>query len=272
MRLEGDETTVIDQQGRTVLPGFVEGHSHIITGKHSPGYSLDEALQVALSFGLTSLNELALADDAIFEETKQSEQSLTLRIRVNGYIKHNRSQLEPDGSNEVLGYFWRDQTPVLASDRFFRIVGIKVYIDGALVNNPSRGCWAVTEPYKEEFQQTDYFHDFCKGEEYGSLYLSQDELNDIVAEAQQAGYQVAMHANGDRAIDLALNAIEYALDGASNEIYRYQIHHSSLLRPDQIIRYQELDIVAAIRGMFVTCRQENQALVFGDDRCKFVVN
>ena len=257
---------------RTLLPGFVEGHSHIITGRETQGLSLDEAQEGALSFGWTTINELRMAPDAIFEEIKQAEQSGTLRIRVNAFFQYNRSRLDPDGSNEVLGDFWQVQPPILASDGFFRIVGIKVYIDGSLANNPARGCWALTEPYTEEFQQIDYFRDFCKGEENGSLYLNQAELNEVVTEAQEAGLQVAIHANGDRAIDLALNAIENANDGASNEVYRHQIQHSSLLRPDQIIRYQELDIIAAIRGTFVTCRQENQPFIFGEERYKFVVN
>lgn len=269
--LQGSATVIVDLDGRTLLPGFVEGHSHLL-GSNARQISLEEASDLAFSFGWTTLNELALSSDEHFAEIEQAERSGQLRIRVNAFMKYNRSRLEPDGNNEVVEAYWQRHPPVLDSDRFFRIVGIKIYVDGALVNNPTRGCWAVTEPYAEEFQQSNYFANFCYGETYGSAYMPKDTLNKVVAEAQQAGFQVAMHANGDSAIGMALDAIENALDGASNELHRHHIHHSSLLRPDQITRYDQLDIIASIRGTFSTCRHENQPLIHGQERFEFVAN
>ena len=102
--------------------------------------------------------------------------------------------------------------------------------------------------------------------------MPQDTLNKVVAEVQEAGFQVAMHANGDSAVGMALDAIENALDGASNEVHRHHIHHSSVLRPDQITRYDQLDIIASIRGTFTTCRHENQPLVHGQERFELLAN
>ncbi len=272
LNLQGSATAVIDLQGRTLLPGFVEGHSHMIGTNARGDLSLDEASDVAFSFGWTTVNELRMNSSERLDEIEQAEQSGQLRIRVNAFVNYNRARLEADGTNEVVEEYWQIHPPVLASDRLFRIIGIKIFLDGAFVNNPARGCWGVTEPYTEQFQQGDYFRDFCMGEEYGSIYLTQEKLNEVLAEAQQAGFQVAMHAHGDSAIGMALDAIENALDGASNELYRHQIHHSSFLRPDQITRYQELDVIASIRGTFSTCRHENQPIIFGQDRFEFVVN
>ena len=271
LNLQGSATAVIDLQGRTLLPGFVEGHSHIV-GNQKEGISLDEAQEVALSFGWTTLNELRMNSDSRFDEIEQAQQSGELRIRVNGFFQYNRSRIDENGNSEVVEAFWLDQPPVLTSDRFFRILGIKIYVDGSLVRDPGRGCYAVTEPYAEDFQQTDYFREICQGEEYGSLYLTQDQLNEVLAEAQQAGFRVAMHANGDRAIDMALNAIENALDGASNERYRHQIHHNLYLRPDQIPRYQQLGVIASIRGIFPSCRPERFPFILGEERFEFAAN
>ena len=47
-------------------------------------------------------------------------------------------------------------------------------------------------------------------------------MNNAVAEAQAAGYQVTIHAIGDRGTDQALNAIEYALEGEPNT-FRHRI-------------------------------------------------
>lgn len=272
LNLQGSTTTVVDLEGRTLLPGFVEGHSHMIGGNARGGLSLDEASDLAFSYGWTTLNELKMDAGERFVEFEQAEQSGQLRIRVNAFMEYNRARLEPDGSNEVVNAYWQIHPPVLDKGRFFRVIGIKIYLDGSLVNNPTRGCWGVTEPYATEFQESNYFANFCYGEAYGSIYMAQDTLNKVVAEAQQAGFQVAMHANGDSAIGMALDAIEYALDGASNEVYRHQIHHSSLLRPDQITSYDELDIIASIRGTYTTCRHENQPSVHGEERFEFVAN
>ena len=67
--------------------------------------------------------------------------------------------------------------------------------------------------------------------EYGDLYLEQQELNIAVKNIQDAGFRVAFHAGGDRAIETVMNAIEFALDGESNSIHRHQIEHSGFLRP-----------------------------------------
>lgn len=272
LNLQGSATAVIDLQGRTLMPGFVEGHSHILDAALKNGLTLDEAQQVALGFGWTTLSELGLSSNEGFGEIMQGQQSDELRIRVNGFYKYNRSRVDDDGNNEVIESFWLDQAPLLANDRLFRIVGIKIYVDGSLVLQPGRGCYAVAEPYPEAFQQSDYFRDVCLGLENGSIYLPQDQLNAVVAEAQEAGYRVALHANGDRAIDMALTAIEKALDGASNELYRHQIHHNVLLSPGQISRYQESEVLATIRGTFPSCSPIPWAGIFGESRAEYAAN
>ncbi len=213
-----------------------------------------------------------MSSNSRFDEIVQAQQSGQLRIRVNGFFQYNRSRIDEQGNNDLVEAFWLDQPPVLTSDRFFRILGLKIFVDGSLLRDPGRGCYAVTEPYSEEFQQIDNFRDVCLGEEYGSIYLTQDQLNAVVAEVQQAGYRVALHANGDAAIDMALEAIESALDGASNERYRHQIHHSLYLRPDQISRYQELDMIASIRGTFPSCSPERFPFILGQDRFEYSAN
>lgn len=45
----------------------------------------------------------------------------------------------------------------------------------------------------------------------GVLQMSPNEINDLVLEAHQKGYQVAIHAQGDYGIDVAIDAIQYAM-------------------------------------------------------------
>jgi predicted amidohydrolase YtcJ len=156
-------------------------------------------------------------------------------------------------------------------ERQLRIPGIKIYADGSYV--PGRGCPALTEPYPEELQ-TDPIYQFqttCFAKN-GDLYLSQDEMNRVVADAQASGFRVALHIMGDRGIDIALNAIERALAGEPNSRYRHAIHHNSLLRPDQIDRYAALDILASVRGYFNTCTQNEYPTYYGPERYEWAGN
>jgi hypothetical protein len=147
---------------------------------------------------------------------------------------------------------------------------VKIFVDGAFV--PGRGCIALSEPWPESFRTTDAFMDICFDDLYGDLYLTQSQLNAAVQDIQARGYRAAFHAMGDAAIDQSLNALEAALDGESNREYRHQIHHSSVLRPDQIARYVEMDLLASVRGYFNTCDQGEYPTWYGADRRDWSVN
>jgi predicted amidohydrolase YtcJ len=242
----GAHTVVIDLKGRTLIPGFADGHNHFFSNR--PG-SLAEAQDFAFMHGFTSMTEMA-GDENYIAELMDAEDSGELRIRVNVFPIYNFGVLTDEGE---LWYAWQwypENGPILGHNRMLRIPGIKVFSDGANVGQ--RGCFAMREPYSQEHQQEDWFKNICFSE-YGDLYFDQAELNEIVADAQAAGFRVAFHTAGDRAIESVLNAIEYALNGQPNDDYRHQIQHSGFLEDDLIPRYQNLDVITSIRGHFHSC-------------------
>lgn len=267
LAMAGTSTRLVDLDGRTIVPGFVEGHSHVVGSR--PG-TLDEAQDLALSFGWTTLNELNYRDEGAIDELSDAADAGELRIRINVFVAYNDAFLMDDNSNGVIWHYWEDHAPVTDHDRFYRLVGIKIFVDGA--QSVGRGCWAVTEPYPESYQQTDAFQDVCRGFEFGSQYVTQEQLNETVAAAQAAGYQVAMHAMGDKATDLGLNAIEHALDGQPNAAYRHQLHHNAFLRDDQFARIQALDVPTSVRGTFFVCSPQVWIDAFGVERFENATN
>ncbi len=50
------------------------------------------------------------------------------------------------------------------------------------------------------------------------LQYTQEQLNEVVANAHRKGYQVAIHAQGDYGITVAVNSIEYAMKKLSDAI------------------------------------------------------
>jgi len=78
-------------------------------------------------------------------------------------------------------------------DDRLRIGGIKMVSDGAIA---ARTAY-LSEPYVDS-------------DDHGILTMTAEETETAVMEMHQAGFQVAIHANGDLAIDMVLNAYEKA--------------------------------------------------------------
>ena len=82
-------------------------------------------------------------------------------------------------------------------------------------------------------------------------YFSQTELNSLVQKAHEDGFQIAIHSVVDNSTDIVLNALESALDGQSNQLFRHRIEHLVILRDDQIQRLADLGIIASFQLTWV---------------------
>ncbi|MEN8242583.1 MAG: amidohydrolase family protein, partial [Chloroflexota bacterium] len=258
--LIGPDTEVIDLNGQTLLPGLADGHAHMLWVP--PNMTLDEVQDIVFSYGFTSLNEMS-ADNGYIESLLQAEADGRLRLRVNVFPNYNSSRLNDERESDILEFWFPEHAPILDSDRMLRIPGIKFFVDGD--GTPARGCPARRDPYSELSISSDWFPRAC-GSIYGDLYWDQTDLNQAVAAVQAAGFRAAFHAMGDRGIETALNAIEFALNGESNLFYRHQIQHSSILEPDLLERYVSEDILSSVRGYFNTCSQDSYHTEWASNR------
>jgi hypothetical protein len=114
-----------------------------------------------------------------------------------------------------------------------RIGGIKVFADGGGCNVP-----AVSYTYKNGST--------------GDLYFDVEGMESIISEVEEAGYQVAVHALGDRAVATVLEAMETVI-GDSGNPSRHRIDHNAVAGPDMYGRHQESGAVAVLFGAFRTC-------------------
>jgi hypothetical protein len=78
-----------------------------------------------------------------------------------------------------------------------------------------------------------------KPDDYGILTMSQEEIYEVVEEAHRHNWQVGIHANGDVAIDMVLNAYERVLDRWPHPDRRHRIEHCSLVNPDLLQRIKD---------------------------------
>jgi len=112
---------------------------------------------------------------------------------------------------------------------------IKAYADGAL---GSRGAWLL-EPYEDAPETT------------GHNVLSMARIRELADLALEHGFQLCTHAIGDRANREVLDVYEAALAARPDEAgdARFRIEHAQLLHPDDVGRFAELGVIAAMQGI-----------------------
>ena len=112
---------------------------------------------------------------------------------------------------------------------------VKILADGSLGARTA----ALREPYAD------------KPETSGMLIYSQRKLNQLVLKAHRAGWQVAVHAIGDKAIEAVLKAFHNALKKFPRMGYRHRIEHCSVLSPRLIRRMKRLGLIASVQPHFI---------------------
>ncbi len=225
-RVANRRTIRIDLQGKTIMPGIVDAHTHLFNDRDQYGFDLLQAQQFALANGLTTLGNLFCTEEFLSEMRAFEPR---LKVKTSLFL------IKTDPCGVIQESWYRAYAPTRAPGEMLRINGIKINADGGFC-----GAMAVSE-------------EFIPGTTgLGDLWNSDEELKSMVKEASDAGYQVAIHAIGDRAIEQAQNAIEGVLDGAPN-LLRHRIEHNSAIRPDLINRYGEIGIIPVIFGWKKIC-------------------
>ncbi|MHA6262778.1 amidohydrolase [Arenibacterium sp. CAU 1754] len=207
------------------------------------------------ALGLTTISELSLgaltqspADAEVLAAASQSGR-LAARIRAYPLYSIGAETWDAGGVNQGDG------------DAMARIAGYKLIADGS--NQGFTG-----------FQREPYLN----SDDRGLAYIEPDELTELAMERAEKGWHLALHGNGDAAIDNILNTCEALRDaGIDMSQVRARIEHCSILHDDQIARMKELGVSASflighVHYWGVAMRDE----VFGEekaqllDRCRSV--
>ena len=81
--------------------------------------------------------------------------------------------------------------------------------------------------------------------DYGILTMTQEEIDAAVDDAVAHDFRIGIHANGDVAIDMVLNAYERVLENWNGENPRFRIEHCSLVNPALLKRIKSAGVVPA---------------------------
>jgi len=134
-------------------------------------------------------------------------------------------------------------------NEWVRCGGIKVIIDGAIAGRTA----ALKEGYADDPNNKGVL-----------LIEDQESLNAIVERIHCAGYQACVHANGDLAIEMALNAVEKAQIAQPRKDPRHRIEHCTMVDDELLSRMARLGVMALPFGSYLYQHGEKLKRFYGD--------
>jgi predicted amidohydrolase YtcJ len=172
---------------------------------------------------------------------------------VTSYHELAAERLLPLRVNMIIPYYFLSNFERLGligkwGNAWVRSSGIKVIVDGAIAGRTA----ALKEGYAND------------PSDHGVLLIEdQAELNAIVRRIHDLGYQACIHANGDVAIDMALNAIEQAQTANPRPDPRHRIEHCTMINDDFLDRMVRLNILALPFGSYIWQHGEKLERFYG---------
>jgi predicted amidohydrolase YtcJ len=180
---------------------------------------IELAIADAARHGVTSVQDNSSWDDFLVYRQLKSEGKLT--VRVSEWLPFNApverlKQLQQEGGS---------------TDPWLRTAGLKGVVDGALGGLTA----ALLAPYSDDPSTS------------GILIIPADRLRDMVVERDKAGFQINLHAIGDRANRAALDAFAAARVANGTRDSRHRIEHAQVLAPDDLLRLAKHDVIGSMQ-------------------------
>ena len=139
--------------------------------------------------------------------------------------------------NEALAANLASYRTIGYGNGFLTVRAIKKSIDGAL---GSRGAWLL-EPYSD------------KPDDTGRNTSTVEDIRETAKLAMQHGYQLCVHAIGDRANRETLNIFEEAFKANTDKKdVRWRVEHAQHLHASDIPRFGKLGVIASMQGVHCT--------------------
>ncbi len=121
---------------------------------------------------------------------------------------------------------------------------VKMFFDG-VIEHPTQTA-ALLEPYRVN-RGTKRNPRWVPGRSRGPTYFKQRLANRAIAALDEAGWQVHVHAIGDRAVRSALDAFEHARRRGGPRDNRHTITHLELVHPRDFRRFRRLGVLASMQ-------------------------
>ncbi|WP_141432034.1 amidohydrolase [Bacillus sp. 03113] len=187
--------------------------------------ALKKSIQDAYRLGLTGGHTEDLSYYKSFKDTYETFKKVIIEeqypFRLHLLVHH-----------EVFEDFKDAGGKFQAGNEWIEFGAMKIFSDGALGGRTA----LLSRPYADDPSTS------------GVAIFSQEQLNELVKKAREIDMPVAIHAIGDLAFEMSLNAIEtYPYQGKGRD----RLIHGQILRKDLVERVKKLPMIIDIQPMFV---------------------
>jgi predicted amidohydrolase YtcJ len=181
---------------------------------------LRKGLDVANAFGLTSLEEASASkDDLEAYAALDAAGALSARVSASIYVDTDKGLADVPRLKELRAHY-RGQR--------FRADAAKIFADGVIETRTA----AVLEPY------------IGFGTDRGKTNLDPADFRALATVLDREGFQIHVHAIGDRAVRDTLDAFEAAQKANGVRDSRHHIAHLELIDPADVPRFRRLGVIA----------------------------
>jgi len=177
---------------------------------------------------------------------KQGKYNLRNYVLVSGDTRHSSS-----GESDIDHYTSLGPRSDLYDGRIW-VRSIKLYADGAL---GSRGA-ALLAPYSDDAENT------------GLLVTPPADLEKVAELALRKGFQVGVHAIGDRGNRVVLDAYDAALKAVPTADHRFRIEHAQVISAADIPRFAQLGVIPSMQASHQTSDMRWAETRLGPERIK----
>jgi predicted amidohydrolase YtcJ len=221
------------KQGTKEPSGTLREAAMRLVSRHIPEPSpedylsgLRSGLALANRFGITSIIE-ASADEKIMGAYAGLERRGELTLHVLASLETDPRK----GPGQVAGL---SEMRKAYQFGLLRAEAAKIFVDGVIESHTA----ALLEPYID------------RPDDRGEPILEQADLNALAVALDRAGFQIHIHAIGDRAVRMSLDAFEAARTANGPRDSRHHIAHLELIDPADIPRFQSLGVGANFQALW----------------------
>lgn len=200
------------------------------------------AFELAAKNGVTSIQLPGEEEFEIYQKFKDMNE-LTLRVYIGGSLTSNKEKLS--SYDKLQKKYPRDGNRI-------RFGYLKGFIDGTL----GSGTALFFDPYIDAPDTT------------GLPQMSYEKLQELVVNADKAGFQIGIHAIGDKGNHWVLNAYEKARQLNGRRDSRHRIEHAQVIHDVDINRFGTLGVIASMQPTHCITDKRFAEKRIGIERCK----
>ena len=191
--------------------------------------ALRKAVSHAHQFGITSVQNAGTSfeDLALYQQTRRAGE-----LQVRAYLAMSTSSSTTEADLDRM----EEARKALGDDPTLTTGAVKIYADGVIESRTA----AMLAPYVHSRSS-------------GAPNLSADQLDHLVAMVDKRGWQILIHAIGDRAIRMSLDAFERAaaVNAAPARGRRHRLEHIEAIAAAEIPRFGKVGVIASQQPMHV---------------------